>query len=106
MKSIKINDNSTSYYCDICEEAHLDIEIQVIVDGVEVLNLKHSDNPGKDNENNFLIEESNEKDININIAYHFIYNQLTKLNEEYLSYIEYLGKLMHYCELKNIRIET
>lgn len=106
MKHIKINDNSTSYYCDICEEAHLDIEIQVIVDNLEVLNLKHSNNPGKDSENNFLIEESNEKDININIAYHFIYNQLTKLNEQYSEHIEYLGKLISHCESKNIQIET
>lgn len=103
MKHIKINDNSTSYYCDKCEEGHLDIEIQVIVDNVEVLNLKHSNNPGKDNENNFQISDNFS---GLNVAYHLIFNELTKLNEKYSEHIEYLGKLMSYCESKNIQIET
>lgn len=102
MKHIKINDNSTSYYCDTCEEAHLDIEIQVVVDNVEVLSLKHSNNPGKVNENNFQVRENFS---GLNIAYHLIFNELTKLNEQYLEHIEYLGKLMNYCESKNIQIE-
>lgn len=103
MKHIKINDNSTSYYCDICEEAHLDIEIQVIVDNVEVLNLKHSNNPDKKNENNFQIRKNFS---GLNVAYHLIFNELTKLNEQYSEHIEYLGKLISHCESKNIQIET
>lgn len=103
MKKININDYSCAYHCDTCEDDHLDIKIQVIVDGVERFYLKNSNNPGLDHENNFLL---NEYEPTINKAYHFIYNELTKSNAEYLSYIEYLSKLMHYCESKNIKIET
>lgn len=96
---ININDYSSAYHCETCDDDHLDIKIQVIIDGVETFDLKNSNNPGLDHENNFLL---NEQEPNINKAYHFIYNEITKKNELYNYQDSYANKIIEFCELKNI----
>lgn len=106
MKTIKINDFSCSYLCNTCDgDEHIDIHIKVIVDDVELFNLINSNNPGKDEFNNFLLEESKIGDVNLNMAYHFIYTKITGYTEKYSPDIEYLTKLFSFCEAKNIKIE-
>lgn len=101
MKNLKINDYSCAYLCDKCDDEHLDIEIQVIIDDVELLNLKNSNNYNLEHENNFLLDED---EPTINKAYHFIYNYITQLNELYDSKVLYNYKLIEYCESKNITV--
>lgn len=68
---------------------------------MELLNLKNSSNYSLEHENNFLLDED---EITINKAYHFIYNNITLLNELYDCKISYNCKIIEYCDSKNITV--